>query len=266
MSPIRIDPTRRKREMSTSSPEDARRRPPPRVHVLLVDDNRMHRVLTGALLEDRGYTITTAGDGAEAVERFRKGHFDFVLMDLQMPGVDGYEATRRIREVESDRRRRVPIIALTSHSGAADRKRCLEAGMDEHVVKPIGPEDLDGAIVARFLNDPADFEMTAALERASGDPEVLRAIVRSFVDRAPDRMRAIYEALDRRDGSALRESAHSLEGVAHELAMPRLRDLAHEVAALGQRGELDEAASLAEALEAALGRSAAAATRSLDSA
>lgn len=113
--------------------------------ILLAEDNRMNRVLAIKLLERRGHRVTAAFNGAEAIEALERESFDVVLMDVHMPEVDGLEATRRIRAC-ADERRTVPIIAVTAHTAPDDRERCLDAGMDDFVEKPLRIDALTEAI------------------------------------------------------------------------------------------------------------------------
>jgi CheY-like chemotaxis protein len=117
--------------------------------LLLAEDNPVNQKLAVRLLEKRGHGVVTADNGAEAVAAFTRQSFDAVLMDVQMPEMDGLEATAEIRARERQTGRRIPIIAVTAHAGQADRERCLEAGMDDYVRKPILPAELFAAIERR---------------------------------------------------------------------------------------------------------------------
>ena len=110
--------------------------------LLVVDDNPVNRELVCALLEPFDIHIETASDGVEAVEAAARAHFDLILMDVQMPNMDGLTATRRIRAAEAPGARRVPIVALTANVLPEQVERCIEAGMDDHLGKPIHPERL----------------------------------------------------------------------------------------------------------------------------
>ena len=110
--------------------------------VLLAEDNLTNQKLAVRLLSKRGYTVVVAGDGLLALEELRNRDFDLVLMDIQMPHMSGYEATAAIREIEKSTGRRTPIIALTAHAMRGDVESCLQAGMDDHVAKPIQANDL----------------------------------------------------------------------------------------------------------------------------
>jgi two-component system sensor histidine kinase/response regulator len=116
------------------------------LRVLLAEDNAVNQKLMLHILEKRGYSVTIAGDGVRALEAWKRESFDLVLMDVQMPEMGGFEATRRIREMEAPTGRHLPIIALTAHAMKGDRERCLEAGMDDYLPKPIQQKALFEAI------------------------------------------------------------------------------------------------------------------------
>ncbi len=124
-----------------------------RVRVLLVEDNPVNRKLASCLLAKRGCLVDAAADGREAIEAAARGGYDLVLMDCQMPGVDGYEATRAIRAAERERgRARTTIVAMTAHAVAGAREVCLDAGMDDYLTKPIILADFDRVLAERVLS------------------------------------------------------------------------------------------------------------------
>lgn len=230
-----------------------RKRQPWSLKLLLAEDNKVNQMLAVALLRKRGYDVTVADNGLEAVELVKRGDFDLVLMDVQMPKMDGFEATTAIREWEADRGAgRLPIIAVTAHAMEGDRQLCLDAGMDDYVSKPIEPEELEAAI-ARWTGEIPDFEPSRALDLAEGDETVLESIVALFLEQTPERVQAIRRALDAGDATGLERTAHTLEGTAVRLAMPRLRDIAHRIAVLSSKGELEQAAALMAKLDEAVG-------------
>ncbi len=114
--------------------------------ILIAEDNSVNRQLLTRLLEKRGHRVTVAVDGREAIERFRRGSFDIVMLDVQMPEYSGLEVVGMIREHEKETRRHTPVIALTAHAMTGDRERCIEAGMDDYVAKPIKRDELLSAI------------------------------------------------------------------------------------------------------------------------
>jgi two-component system CheB/CheR fusion protein len=108
------------------------------LHILVAEDNKVNQTLAKLLLEKQGHTVVVASDGQQALQAFERERFDVILMDVQMPGMDGLEATAAIRAARS----KIPIIAMTAHAMAGDRERCLAAGMDDYISKPIHVEDL----------------------------------------------------------------------------------------------------------------------------
>jgi two-component system, sensor histidine kinase and response regulator len=128
----------------------------PRFHILVAEDNQMNQRLTARFLEKMGHTVTLAQDGQEALTLVQHQHFDLVLMDMRMPVMDGLQATRRIRSLESSSGKRLPILALTANAFDEDRNLCLKAGMDGFLSKPVSPAELRAEIERLALpsNDP----------------------------------------------------------------------------------------------------------------
>jgi PAS domain S-box-containing protein len=228
------------------------KRRPWSLKLLLAEDNKVNQMLAVALLRKRGYDVTVADNGHEAVELVKRGDFDLVLMDVQMPKMDGFEATAAIRDWESKAGGRLPIIAVTAHAMEGDRQLCLEAGMDDYVSKPIDPEELEAAI-GRWTGEIPDFAPDRALDLASGDETLLESIVKLFLKQTPERLHAIHRALDAGDANGLELGAHTLEGAAVRMAMPKLRGIAHRIAVLSAKGELEQAAALMAELDEAVG-------------
>jgi CheY-like chemotaxis protein len=132
--------------------------------VLLVEDNAVNQRLATRMLEKRGHRVVLAGNGLEALEALAKGSFDLVFMDVQMPEMDGFQATAAIREKEKGTDARLPVIALTAHAMKGDRERCLAAGMDGYLTKPIKPPELDD-ILENFLARRAEQPATAGPDK-----------------------------------------------------------------------------------------------------
>jgi two-component system, sensor histidine kinase and response regulator len=136
-----------------------------RIRILLAEDNALNQTIAVRLLEKRGYSVTVAPDGQAAVEAFQTGGFELVLMDIQMPGMDGFEATAVIREKEKLTGGHIPIVAMTAHALVGDQERCLAAGMDGYVSKPIRTSELF-ATIERMLGDklkPESAELAKSL-------------------------------------------------------------------------------------------------------
>ena len=131
----------------------------PPLRVLLAEDNRVNQMVASKLVEKMGHTVQVAANGAEVVRAFQHANWDLILMDCQMPELDGYEATRQIRNLERALGRRTMIVALTAHAMAEDKNKCLEAGMDGYITKPVNPDELmkvlDQAAARRLLNEDA---------------------------------------------------------------------------------------------------------------
>jgi CheY-like chemotaxis protein len=137
------------------------------LRILLADDNAVNQLLTSRLLERQGHQVVVCRNGREALERLDQEHVDLVLMDVQMPEMDGFEATAAIRTKEATTGAHVPILAMTAHALKGDRDRCLAAGMDDYVSKPIHPDKLFEAITRLLASRPGG--MDGALARPS-DP------------------------------------------------------------------------------------------------
>jgi CheY-like chemotaxis protein len=151
---------RAERDLASLRPPRSAVEPPPSaaLRILLAEDNKINQFVARRLLEKHGHTVTVAGNGYEAVSLLDREAFDLVLMDVQMPEMDGFEATAAIRVKENGTGRHIPIIAMTAHAMKGDEERCLQAGMDSYVPKPITPAVLFGAIEAACgvrISDPA---------------------------------------------------------------------------------------------------------------
>jgi CheY-like chemotaxis protein len=190
------------------------------LHVLLAEDSPVNQKLAVCLLEKEGHTVVVAGNGREALAALERQAFDLVLMDVQMPEMDGLEATATIRRNEQGTGRHVPILALTAHAMKSDRERCLKAGMDAYLSKPIRLQELFDAVgrlvprESRAVEGPAEevLDRTHALAAAGGDASLLRELVQLFGTERPRWLTDIRAAVSRRDAEPLRRSIHILRG------------------------------------------------------
>jgi CheY-like chemotaxis protein/HPt (histidine-containing phosphotransfer) domain-containing protein len=229
---------------STMLPADL---PERRLRVLLAEDNAVNQRLASSLLERRGHKVVIANNGREAVEAMQRQSFDVVLMDVQMPEMGGFESTDVIRALERERNQRTPIIAMTAHAMKGDRERCLAAGMDEYLTKPLDPKQLcqvveqiaAGRPPAAADQTPASAISTQVLARVGGDRELLAEISRLFVDDAPRHLDRIRHALDARDGEALRRAAHGLKGAAANFDAEGVVAAARTLEEIGRTQEFD---------------------------
>jgi CheY-like chemotaxis protein len=203
--------------------------------VLFVEDNPVTSDVGLQMLRKRGLQVDLATDGAAAVDAIQQGHYEVVLMDIQMPRMDGYQATRAVRDWEAQTgRRRLPIIALTAHALPADRERCLAAGMDDYVVKPYS-SDTVGTVVARWLAPPGladgdtgtavlDHARLAEVRAAMGEqmPELLRSVHTAL----STQMAALGAASAQGDVQAVSELVHRIKNTAGDVGAQRLHALA----------------------------------------
>ena len=220
------------------------------LRVLVAEDNEINQQVARELLEVAGVAVSIAANGRIAIELARSERFDAVLMDLQMPEMDGLEATRRLR-AGGGAAARLPIIAMTANAMAEDRERCLAAGMDDHLGKPIDVRRLYQLLEQwtrsraqapiRVAAEPGGAaaegcDFAAAIERLGGSRALWLKLARGYLD-TPAVAPVIAEALDRGDADAASRAAHSLKGVAATLGAERLADTAGQLEQ-GLRGEL----------------------------
>ncbi|MEY2575471.1 MAG: two-component system, sensor histidine kinase and response regulator, partial [Verrucomicrobiota bacterium] len=185
------------------------------------------------ILEKAGHVLVHAANGREAVEAFSDGAFDLILMDVQMPEMDGFEATRRIRELEEATGGHIKIAAMTAHAMAGDRERCLAAGMDDYVSKPLRKEDLLRTVSgARVMGDRLEtgtrflFNREELLSQCDGDEDLMAELVSIFHDDTPGILRAVGEAVEKGDAPALATHAHKLLSSLGVFGAGRARTLA----------------------------------------
>jgi PAS domain S-box-containing protein len=198
-----------------------------RLTVLLADDSPTNRQLAARLLELRGHFVVAVEDGAEALLAVERDHFDVVLMDVQMPVMDGFEATRAIRARERETGTRLPIIALTAHAMERDRERCLAAGMDEYLSKPFRADELytiidsvvptpGGAITTRptlaVSVEGGGLDEARALESVGGNAELLAEIAGLFLEEYAEQSAIIEVSLEAGDMDTARKAAHRVKG------------------------------------------------------
>jgi CheY-like chemotaxis protein len=249
------------------------------LRILLVEDNTVNQNIFRRLLTRMKHTVVVAGNGKEALRTLERESFDLVLMDIQIPEMDGLEATAHIREKEKGTGRHLPVIALTAHAMKGDRERCLEAGMDGHVSKPIQTQELFEAIGKLFpAHGPGDgpetvavpsppsggqpvpevtpsdraevIDEASALVLVGGDRQMLRDMAADFLARWPGMLEEMRRALACGDRSTLARHAHTLKGQVGQVGARRARELARGLEALAPAGDPQEL----EVAFAALGR------------
>jgi len=223
------------------------------LNVLIADDHEANRRLAARILEKRGHRISCAATGAEAVTSVRDHRFDVVVMDVQMPKMDGFAATAAIREMEKETGDHVPIIAMTAYAMKGDRERCLTAGMDAYIAKPIRADQLEvlveslGTAGEAELPEPeagpetAEFDFQPALARLKGDEQLLKEQMQFFLDDAPALVEDIRSNLQRDDTQALEFAAHRLNGLASSLDARLVVEQATRLEQMGRNGDVAEA-------------------------
>jgi CheY-like chemotaxis protein len=223
--------------------------------VLLAEDNEVNQELATAMLRRRGCDVLVAKDGREAVALWERERFDVVLMDVQMPEMDGLAATRAIREIERSTGGHTPIVALTAHVLEGDRVRCRTAGMDGYVSKPLRVGDLFQAI-AEVLPQAASTrsagvppELEACLDSVGGERAALEKIVTLFLEQYPVLLTQIRDAANEGDCTTAAKAAHRLSGSLGVLAATQALEAARRVeqlSALSDREGLDAAVTALE--------------------
>jgi two-component system, sensor histidine kinase and response regulator len=228
------------------------------LRILLAEDNVVNQELAVRLLQKRGHSVVVAGNGREALDALDKEQFDLLLMDVQMPEMDGYEATVAIRAKEQASAGHIPIVAMTAHALKGDREKCLAAGMDGYVSKPIKIgallEAIDAAVPsvvpapaeASFASPPpgSGFKVVdevKALALVGGDGKLLGELASLFVTDAPKQRAAIRDAFERGDPVRLAQAAHSLKGMVANFAAESAVDAAFSLETAAREGNLPRA-------------------------
>lgn len=229
--------------------------------VLLAEDNAVNQKVAVRMLEKLGYQADVAGNGLEAIEAFRRIRYALIFMDCQMPEMDGFEATAAIRGLEPGLPQPV-VVAITASAMEGDRERCLAAGMDDYITKPVKPEDL-ARVLERWLPwNRAAAERPAELPTASQphadisgegvDPETISRMLASFLEDAADRVARLRSATLLHDASVMAREAHVLHGSSANLGARSVQRICAQLEALAKRGETTAALALVDSLDGEL--------------
>ena len=230
--------------LTAESSEHVRDRPVPAtksMRILVVDDNEVNQEFVGEALRRLGHAAQTATDGAQALALLAKEDFDLVLMDVQMPGIDGLEATRRFREGG----KRTPIVGITAHTGREERDRCLESGMNAVLTKPIYANQL-ASIISTLTGTEA------ILDAVGGNVKLLARVTDAFAKQTPALLLLIREAIMHEDGEALFRGAHKLKGSVSNFPGERAATLALELEQAASAKDFTLAIDIMRNLEAAV--------------
>jgi CheY-like chemotaxis protein len=236
------------------------------LHILLAEDNRTNQTVATRMLQKMGHTTVVAGNGKEVLSLLPLHRFDLVLMDIQMPEMDGLTATRKIRESERETQLHVPIVAMTAHAMKGDRERCIEAGMDGYVSKPISSKEITEAIagIPRLQGEDTPviglevrqpdaalsgapriiWNMGETLERLGSDETLFHEVIEIFLNDVPKHMASLERAIAAGDAPAVEGAAHTLKGELGYLGISEVSQKARELEELGRNSNLRFAAGL----------------------
>jgi two-component system sensor histidine kinase/response regulator len=240
----------------------ARERLSSRAHVLVAEDNAVNQKVAVRMLERLGYRADVAANGLEALEALSRISYAAVLMDVQMPEMDGYEATKEIRKREGVDRH-TPIIAMTANAMEGDREKALEAGMDDYVSKPVKPEKLE-LVLGHWILQRESSETEAPLdERAlaslrelqqEGEPDFVGELIELFLHDAPPQLAALRDAIEEEDADSVELIAHTLKGSSGSMGAKKMAEICGELQNVGASGVPARAPRLFERLEEEFGR------------
>jgi two-component system sensor histidine kinase/response regulator len=243
------------------------------LHLLVVEDNKVNQEVALGILENLGYRADVAADGYSALRALAEKDYDLILMDCQLPEMDGYETSRRIRQLDTAvRNHAIPIIAATAHAMPGDREKCLAAGMNGYVAKPLRPDALERAIEEWTADMPAPVEQAPVpprsptrdeaatfdredfVERLMGNEDLAQRIIGGFLDEMPRQLALLAQALNNLDGKAVGLAAHSIKGAAANVGGLEMREIAWKLEQNGSAGDLTAAAAALPELSASFKR------------
>ena len=237
-----------------------------KLRILVAEDNPVNQTIALRTLEKLGHLPKVAANGREALAALQRESFDVVFMDVQMPEMDGLAATRAIREEERRSGRHLPIIAMTAHAMKGDKERCLGAGMDAYVSKPVSTIEIQKAI-AQALHLPRDpaqslssssskqcWDRSKTMERLGGDEDLLREVVQIFLEETPKLMSTLQQGIENANPEIIERAAHSLKGQLGYLGLDEVAKLARELEEAGRRKELSRAAAMLSILTTEIAR------------
>ncbi len=236
-----------------------------RLRVLLAEDNQVNQLVATRIFEKLGHQVTVVGNGREALSAVQSGKFDLIAMDVQMPEMDGLDASTAIRAWEKPAGTHIPILAMTAHAMKGDRERCLAVGMDGYISKPIRTQELEQAI-GRLISRPKPAEAPVAaadqadgvidhaalLAGVDGNRRFLRELVRIFLADCPQALSEIKEAIRRSDAGSLGRAAHTLKGSVGNFAARNAFAAAERLEIMGRDGDLHNAGEACATLESEL--------------
>jgi len=242
--------------LAADAPERPSKRVFPQIgayRVLLAEDNVINQQVASAMLVKMGLRVDTVANGAEAVHALKSIPYDLVLMDIQMPVMDGIEAARAIRDSGSGvLNRNIPVVAMTANAVSGDKEMCLQAGMNDYISKPVAPVAL-GEMMAKWLVGTSNYvaadtaprekvwDRAELLDRLGGDTSSERSVLECFFEDTPNQMRNLERAFQRGDAAGVAVSSHTIKGVSATLSGHRLFAAASALEIAGRAGQLNPA-------------------------
>jgi two-component system, sensor histidine kinase and response regulator len=241
----------------------------PKLRILVAEDNAVNQALVVRVLAKMGHASVVANNGKEALALASGQKFDLVFMDVQMPEMDGLSASAAIREHEKNSGKRLPIFAMTAYAMKGDRERCLQAGMDGYIAKPVRFSDIETTLASvtkagpppaapdlppepqadQQVMRPPCWRRAEALERLDGDEELLQELCEIFLNESPKLVQKLRQGLAEGDSEALKRAAHSLKGEASYLAAACATQAARRLEDLSKEGDLAQAGEALAVLE-----------------
>jgi signal transduction histidine kinase/CheY-like chemotaxis protein/HPt (histidine-containing phosphotransfer) domain-containing protein len=235
------------------------------IRVLVAEDNLVNQTVLRGMLQKLGHLASLAANGQEAVALLQEGSFDLILMDVQMPVMDGISAIRLIREREKESRQHIPIVAVTAHSLKEDRDQCLQAGADAYLTKPVSSHaiaEVISLLMERRNESPTEslslsvsqvsqsgWDQTQALARVEGDQALLSELIGIFLEEVPRRIAELRQGCSSGDRELVERTAHTMKGELGYLAMRGIADKAKEIEHLAREDQLNHASALLTAFE-----------------
>jgi PAS domain S-box-containing protein len=212
------------------------------LHILVAEDNNTSQIIAKKMLEKAGHTVQIAGTGVEAVRMLKEGAFNLVLMDVEMPEMSGLEATRLIRKSENDTKHHIPIIAMTAYAMKEDKEKCLEAGMDSYISKPVNLDELYEIIKSFSIKKAGVFpavDIETALKFVGGDKDILTDVLHIFLEEDyPEQVKKIKEGINQHDAQVVKAAAHSIKGAVRSLGGTIAGNTALRLEEMGRNSDL----------------------------
>jgi PAS domain S-box-containing protein len=253
---------KKKREIIKKPSDKEEVKPEAALKILLAEDNFISRKLIVEILRNKGWDVVAVSNGEETVKAFEENVFDIIVMDVQMPVMDGFEATALIREKEKETDKHTPIIALTAYAMKDDKEKCLKAGMDEYISKPLKAVKLFN-LIEQFTDTgkqdvksspDAAVDLTMATDALGYNDTLLAKLVEEIIKDFPSRIEVFKELLNKGDAKQLEQKAHNIKGALGNLGGKSAYNLAYELEITAKDNRLDEAPDILQKLEIELER------------